>query len=156
MAKKTAAVVRQVSGITFAGKTDTNHWVMIDGPEKFGGSGAGTRPKELVLIALGGCAASDVVSILRKKRAPLAGCEVRLNANSKDEHPTVYTDIHMNFVVYGDGIEPQDVERAIELSTTKYCAVSAMLKDSVPITHSYRIDPAAAFMGTPANAEAVA
>jgi len=135
------AVVKQLEGITFAGRTDSNHWVMMDGPADFGGSNAGTRPKELVLLALGGCTGSDVVAILRKKKVPLDGFEVRLTAEQTEEHPQVFTKIHVEYVFYGDGIRPADVERAIELSETKYCSVSAMLRASVAITNSYRIEP---------------
>ena len=134
------AIVKQLNGITFAGKSDSNHWVVIDGPESFGGSDAGSRPKELLLLALGGCTASDVVSILKKKRVALENFDVRLQANVREEHPQVFTDIHVEYVFYGEDIIPADVERAIELSTTKYCSVSAMLRNNVNITHSYRIE----------------
>lgn len=143
MSTKTA-VVRQLQGVTFFGKTDSNHWVPMDGPTEFGGSNAGTRPKELVLLALGGCTASDVASILRKKRVPLDGFEVKLTAEMADEHPQVFTKIHVEYVFAGSGIKADDVERAIELSETKYCAVSAMLRSSVTLTHSYRIEPSLA------------
>ena len=139
MAKK-HAIVKQLHGITFAAKSDSNHWVVLDGPPMFGGSEAGPRPKELILMALGGCTASDVVSILKKKKVPLRGFEIRLEGNVREEHPQVFTDIHIEYVFYGANINPRDVERAIELSTTRYCAVSAMLKTSVNITHSYRIE----------------
>ena len=142
MAKK-RAIVQNIRGVTFLGKADSNHWVTMDGPEDFGGSNAGSRPKELVLMALGGCTGSDVATILQKKRVPVRGFEMRLEANTAEEHPQVFTDIHIEYVVYGDGINPADVERAIELSTTKYCAVSAMLRPSVKLTHSLRIEPAA-------------
>lgn len=134
------AIVKQLRGITFAAKSDSNHWVTMDGPEEFGGSGAGPQAKELILMALGGCTASDVVSILKKKRSPIENLEVHLTANVSDEHPKVYTDIHVEFVCFGEGIDPKDVERAIELSTTKYCVAYAMLKASVNITHAYRIE----------------
>jgi putative redox protein len=143
MAKKNA-IVQHIRGVTFLGKADSNHWVTMDGPEEFGGSNAGSRPKELLLLALGGCTGSDVATILRKKRAPVRGLELRLQANTAEEHPQVFTDIHIEYVVYGDGITRADVERAIELSTTKYCAVSAMLKASVKLTHALRIEPASA------------
>ncbi len=138
---KRQAVVKHIQGVTFAAKADSNHWVMMDGPVEFGGSNAGPRPKELLLMALGGCTASDVASVLRKKRVPFHGFQVNLNANTAEEHPQVYTDIHIEFVFCGDGINSADVERAIELSTTKYCSVSAMLRPNVTITHSYRIEP---------------
>jgi putative redox protein len=136
----TKAVIKQLQGITFAAKSATNHWILMDGPEIFGGSNAGCRPKELLLFALGGCTASDVVPILKKKRVPLDGLEVHVTANAREEHPQVFTDIHIEYVFYGNDINTIDVERAIDLSTTKYCVVSAMLKGNVQITHSYRIE----------------
>jgi len=137
------AVVELVRGLTFVAKSDSNHWVMMDGPPELGGSNAGSRPKELLLMALGGCTGSDVASILAKKRTPLRGFRINLSANSREQHPQVFTDIHIEYVFTGDGINSADVERAIELSTTKYCSVSAMLKEAVRITHSYRIEPVA-------------
>jgi len=134
------AIVKQIRGITLAAKSDSNHWVVMDGPETFGGSNAGARPKELLLFALGGCTGSDVISILQKRRTPLQGFEIHLTGEVREEHPQVFTEIHIEYVFYGDGLDPQDVERAIELSMTRYCAVSAMLKTSVKITHSYRIE----------------
>jgi len=144
MATRTA-LVRQVQGLAFAAKADSNHWISMDGPEDFGGNSAGPRPKELVLMALGGCTASDVASILQKKRTPLRGMEVALTAHTAEEHPQVYTDIHAEYIFYGDELKPQDLERAIELSTTKYCSVTAMLRSSIKLTHSYRIEPAEKF-----------
>jgi len=115
---------------------------MMDGPESVGGTNAGSRPKELVLYALAGCTASDVVNILKKKRVSLQGFEMRLTGHEREEHPKIFTDIHVEYVFVGEGIKPVDVERAIELSTTKYCSVSAMLQPTVKITHSYRIESA--------------
>ncbi|HJW28296.1 MAG TPA: OsmC family protein [Saprospiraceae bacterium] len=136
------AVVKQLKGITFAAKSDTNHWVVMDGPEIFGGSEAGCRPKELLLMALGGCTASDVIPILKKKRVTIDGFELHITGHVREEHPQIFTDIHLEYVFYGEEINPGDVERAIELSTTKYCSVSAMLRETVNITHSYRIEHA--------------
>jgi putative redox protein len=135
------AVVKQLQGITFTAKSDSNHWITMDGPEALGGSDAGPRPKELLLMGLGGCTASDVVSILKKKHTPFENVEVHLTANVKEDHPQVFTDIHIEYIISGDGVNPADVERAVELSTTKYCAVSAMLRGNINITHSHRIKP---------------
>lgn len=139
MSTKTA-VIKQVDGISLAGRTDSNHWIVMDGPAEFGGSSAGIRPKELLLLALGGCTASDVVSILRKKRVA-HDLEVHITAEQSDDHPQVFTKIHLEFVVRGDDIRPEDVARAIELSETKYCSVNAMLRPAVAITSSYRVEP---------------
>ncbi|MEX2115860.1 MAG: OsmC family protein [Bacteroidota bacterium] len=141
MALKQAQLL-QVRGITFVGKGASNHWVSMDGGTDFGGSDAGSSPKELVLIGLAGCTASDVIPILKKKRVPLTDFEINVTAHDREEHPRIFTDVHIEYVFYGDGIQTADVERAIELSTTKYCSVTAILKASVPITHSYRIEPA--------------
>jgi putative redox protein len=135
----TNAYLKQIKGITFAGKTNSNHWLTVDGPEEFGGSNAGVRPKELVLIALAGCTSSDVVSILKKKRVILDDFEVNISAEISEEHPKVYTNINLEFVFYGEDINEKDVERAIELSQTKYCSVSAMLNKSVEINHTYKV-----------------
>ena len=140
MITKTAQV-HQLRGITLAAKTDSNHWVIMDGPEEFGGSNAGPTPKELLLIALGGCTATDVIPIMRKKRVPFDRCDIHLSATVRDEHPRTFTGIHVEYVVYGTGINHDDVARAVELSITKYCSISAMLCASVPLTHSIRIEP---------------
>jgi len=134
------AVIKLVQGITLVAKSDSNHWVVMDGGEKFGGSLAGASPKELLMFALGGCTAMDVLPMLAKRKAPIDDFEIRVSGNVREEHPQVFTELHIEYIFYGNGIVPEDVERAIELSTTKYCAVSAMLKPGVPITHSYRIE----------------
>lgn len=138
MATKTV-YLQQLQGIAFATKGDSNHWVTMDGPAEFDGTGAATRPKELLLMALAGCTASDVVNILKKKRAGMTGFEMFLRGEESEVHPKVFTGIHIEYVVHGNDIDPVDVERAIELSTTKYCSVSAMLSPKVTITHSFRI-----------------
>ena len=142
MALKKEITLKHVQGITFVGKGTSNHWVVMDGDPEFGGSASGSTPKELILIALAGCTASDVIPILTKKRVPLAGYEMNVVGNEREEHPRIFTDIHVEYVFYGDGLKTDDVERAIELSTTKYCSVSAILKASAKLTYSYRIEPA--------------
>jgi putative redox protein len=132
--------LKQIKGLTFAAKADSNHWITMDGPEKLGGHNAGVRPKELVLIGLAGCTASDVVSILQKKRVNLTDFEINITAQQTETHPKVYTHIDLEYVFYGTDIKAKDVERAIELSTETYCGVSAMLKKAMTINHTYRIE----------------
>lgn len=136
------AVVVQIKGNTYATKSDSNHWVIMDTKPAGGGHGAGASPKELLLSAIGGCTSSDVVSILTKKRVDLKHYEVHLRAKERDEHPRIFTDVHMEYVFYGNNLNKNDIEKAIELSTTKYCGVSAMVQPTVTLTHSYRIEPA--------------
>ncbi|CUS88185.1 putative redox protein [Candidatus Kryptobacter tengchongensis] len=132
--------VKFVDGMTFIGKGESNHWVVMDGAETVGGSDAGTRPMELVLIALGGCTGMDVVSILRKKRVKFDKFEMKISGERAEEHPKVYTKIDIEYIIYGKEINPKDVEHAIELSQSKYCSVSAMLKKSgAQVNYSYKI-----------------
>lgn len=138
MSTKTA-YIKQIKGITFAGKTDSNHWVTMDGPENFGGNNAGIRPKELILLSLAGCTGSDVISILSKKKTPLDDFEINIKAEVAEEHPQVFTKIDLEYVFYGKKLNVKDIERAIELSQTKYCSVTAMLQKAVEMSHSYRI-----------------
>lgn len=133
------AYVKQINGISFVGKTDSNHWVTMDGPEDFLGSNAGIRPKELMLLALGGCTGSDVVAILQKKRIDVRSFEINITAEMTDEHPKVYTSMNIEYVFKGKGIKESDVERAIELSQTKYCGVTKMYEKAMTITHSFTI-----------------
>lgn len=133
------AIVKQIKGITFVGKTDSNHWITMDGPESFGGSDAGIRPKELLMLSLGGCTGSDVASILGKKKIKLDGFEMNISADVAEEHPQVFTKMHLEYVFYGNNLPEKDIERAIELSLTKYCSVTAMLQKAMPIEHSYKI-----------------
>ena len=138
MTKK--AYIRQLKGITFVGKTDSNHWVTMDGPVESGGSDAGIRPKELLLLSLGGCTGSDVASILKKKRVNLDGFEINITTDVTEEYPQVFTELHIEYVFYGNDIDKNSVERAIELSQTKYCGVTKMLGQTMKICHSYRIE----------------
>lgn len=134
------AYVKHIKGVTFFGKTDSNHWVPMDGPEQFGGGDAGTRPKELILLALAGCTGSDVAVILNKKKIKIDGFEMNIDADVQEKHPQVFTKIHLEYVFYGNDIPKDAVERAIELSLTTYCSVTAMLQKAVEITHSYKIE----------------
>lgn len=94
---------------------------------------------ELLLIGLGSCTAMDVVSILRKKRQSFTGVDVEITAERAENHPMIYTEIHLQYVVTGKGVEAAAVERAIELSQTKYCGASAMLGQAASISTSFRI-----------------
>ena len=134
------AYLKQIKGISFAGKTDSNHWITMDGPDNFGGSNAGIRPKEMLLLSLAGCTASDVISILQKKRVKLVDFEMNISADMTEEHPKVYSKIDLEYVFYGKDIKTKDVERAIELSQTKYCGVTAMLEKAIEINHTYRVE----------------
>ena len=94
----------------------------------------------MLLLGLAGCTGSDVAVILKKKRVNTDGFEINISSEVSDEHPQIFTKIHIEYVFYGENIPEKDVERAIELSQTKYCSVTKMLEKAVPITHSFRIE----------------
>lgn len=130
-----------VKGVSFLGIADSRHWVPMDGPAEFGGSDAGTRPKELLLLGLAGCTGSDVASMLGKMRVSYRKFEVDLHAEVASEHPKVYTKIEVVYKFWGENLDPAKLERAIELSETTYCSVSAMLRPSVALSSRYEINP---------------
>lgn len=111
----------------------------IDASPAVGGVDAGPQPIRLVLGALSGCTAMDVISILRKKRQEITHFSVEVNGTRASEHPKVYTDIEIVYRVHGRGIDPEAVQRAIQLSEEKYCPVMGMLRASVNITNRYEV-----------------
>ncbi len=132
--------VELVDGMTFRGVSGSGHAVLMDADPAAGGQTRGPLPMEVVLLAFGGCTGMDVISILRKMRQDVAGYEVRLVGNRTAEQPTVFTDITVEHVVRGRNLNVDNVLRAIELSVTRYCPVSAMLsKGGVRITERYRL-----------------
>ncbi|MCL5959127.1 MAG: OsmC family protein [Chloroflexi bacterium] len=133
------AKVTLLDAMQFRGVGPSGQTLVMDAAEDVGGQGKGPRPLELLLLALGGCTGMDVISILRKMRLDVKGYEIGLQAERAPEHPRVYTSINVEHVIRGRGITPEAVERAIELSDTKYCSVGAMMRKAVPITTSYRI-----------------
>ncbi|MBN1999610.1 OsmC family protein [candidate division KSB1 bacterium] len=133
------AVIKQVQGMSLVGKADSGHWVSMDAPESLGGEDAGARPLELFLLGLGGCTSMDVISILQKKRIHLEFYECFLEAERVEEHPRVFHTVKIKFVFYGDAIPKDAVERAIELSHSKYCSASAMVGKSAKIEIEYQI-----------------
>ena len=109
-----------------------------DPPE---GDSSAASPKEAMLAALAGCTAMDVAAILRKKRQRATSYEVAVSAESAEQHPKVFTTITVEHRVDGD-VDPEALRRSIELSSTRYCPVNAMLSTSVTIEHWYRLTDA--------------
>ncbi len=126
-------------GVSFLGQVGSGHSVLMDGAPEAGGKNLGPRPMEMILLGLGGCTAFDVVHILRKGRQAITGCQVEMDAQRATEDPKVFTRIHLHFIITGKGLDPRQVERAINLSAEKYCSASMMLKATVDITHDYEI-----------------
>lgn len=128
-----------VDGMRFAYETATGHGLVTDAPESVGGRNTAATPMELVLLGLLGCTGVDVVSILQKMKQSPESLQVRCQAERAENHPKVYTKIHLIYEVRGD-VDEAKLERAIGLSETKYCSVSAMLSSTAEITHEFRLN----------------
>jgi putative redox protein len=126
-------------GMTFLAETGSGHVVAMDGAPEGGGRNLAPRPMEMMLLGAGGCAAYDVVVILRKSGQEIRGCEARLVAERAPTDPKVFTRIHFQFTVRGRGMKPNLVERAIKLSHDKYCSASAMLAKTAELSLGWEL-----------------
>lgn len=139
---KTPALSARVTlneGMSFIGTADSGYTVNLGAGAAVGGVDGGFGPMELMLVSLAGCTAMDVISILRKKRQEIHHFEVEVQAERATDHPKVFTDILLSYIVGGDAVEEAAVARSIELSLTKYCPAHAMLSQAVTIRHHYEI-----------------
>jgi len=124
----------------FLAEAESQHTVLMDGPPEHGGKNAGPRPMEMMLMGIGGCAAFDVVHILKKGHQSIVSCDAQVDAVRSEEVPAVFTKIHLHFKVSGDNIKENIVRNAVKLSAEKYCSASIMLsKGGVEITHSVEL-----------------
>jgi len=122
--------------LQFIGIADSGFPVKLDShssPE------TGVGPLEMVAIALAGCTAMDVISILEKKKEDITSFEVKVDADRAADHPKRFVKAVLQYVVHGHGVDEDALRRAIELSVTKYCSVHAMLKEAFPIALKYSI-----------------
>jgi putative redox protein len=133
------ANVNWQGGMEFVGTARSGFHIDLSTSPTLGGSGEGFRPKELLGVSLAGCTAMDVMSILKKKRQKVTAFEVRIHPTDAESPPHVWTHVRIEYLISGEDIDAAAVERAIELSTTKYCPVQHMLKKSVEIETSYSI-----------------
>ena len=124
--------------MAFSIRDADGHQVTVDTDPEHGGKLGGFFPKQMVLMGLAGCTGMDVISILRKKRQDLKAFEIVVTGEERDEPPKYYDHIVVEYVVTGD-VEQAALDRAIELSRDKYCAVQAMIKDVANIEFKTRI-----------------
>lgn len=134
------ARVKWLDNMTFIGESGSGHGLVMDAKPQFGGRNLGPSPMELVLLGAGGCTAIDMASILKKSREAVDDIEVQLSAERAEDHPKVFTNIAMHFVVKGRDLKEKTVERAIKLSAEKYCSASIMLGKTAAITHTFEIE----------------
>jgi len=117
----------------------SGHHVIMDALPIVGGNDEGARPKELMLAALAGCTAMDVVSILGKMRIEPEYFNVRVEAEMTEEHPKHYTAMHIIYEFRGSNLEMEKLQKAVDLSQEKYCGVSVVYRKAMTITHEIKI-----------------
>ena len=131
--------VNWVDGMLMVGKSHSGHSITMDGPIEIGGENLGVRPMEMLLLGVAGCTMIDVVTTLKKMRQDLSHCETKISAERANEHPKVFTDIHIHFIVKGKDLDSKKVDKAIKLSAEKYCSASIMLGKTAKITHDFEV-----------------
>lgn len=125
--------VTYTDGMAFDVELQGHHFA-VDAEAQVGGSDRGPRPKALLLSALAGCTGMDVVAILKKMRMPFASFSVDVSGELTDEHPKVFRALHVTYRFTGEELDRAKIERAVELSQTTYCGVTAMLRKTAEIT----------------------
>lgn len=131
--------LKLVRDVGFIGQTASRATVILKAPSMIAEAPIGPSPMELILIALAGCTAWDIVTILDRMKQKFDGLEIQVSGVRRSEVPRVYTDIHVHCIVYGE-VDEEKLRRAIELSQQKYCSVSIMLKNGgVKVTTSYEV-----------------
>ena len=136
MTSKTVRVT-WVKDRQFVGTDSSNHSVVMSSQDE--DNATGMKPSDLLLVALGGCTAYDVVDILHKKRQRVFGVQVVVEAEQAEEAPWPYRRIHVHYRVRGQDVRSKAVEDAIELSESKYCSVAATLRPGVEISHDFEV-----------------
>src|SRR5512137_1414562 len=127
--------VTWVQNEQFVGMDSTKHSIVLSTASE----GTGSKPSDLLLIALGACPGVDVVGILNKKRQKFSGLQIKVSGEQDADPPWTFRKIHVEYVVRGRGLLEKAVQQAIELSQDKYCSVAATVRGVAEITSSFQI-----------------
>ena len=133
------AKVTWLNGRAFVGESGSGHSVVMDGAPEAGGRNIGFRPMEMMLLGLGGCSAFDMVMILEKSREKVTACEVTLEGERATEDPKVFTKVKLIYTLSGVDLKPAAVERALKLSSEKYCSATKMFEKTATLEHEWKI-----------------
>ena len=133
--KESQVQVKWLDKLEFVGTDSTRHSLVMSSQDEE--NATGLKPSELLLLALGGCTAVDVVTIMRKKRQAMTGLEINVRGEQDENPPWTFRHIHLEYVVRGKGLSEKGLAQAIQLSEEKYCSVRNSL--TCEVTSSYRI-----------------
>lgn len=135
----TAVGLSWESGFRFTSSDSYGHTLTVDAPVNEGDGFEGFMPGEMLLTSLAGCSGIDVINILTKQRQDVTGLEIRVKGTQQPEAPWTWEEIELEYVVTGKGLAVSAVQRAIELSETKYCSVGATIEGRARIVSTYKI-----------------
>ncbi len=133
--KESHAQVKWLDKLQFVGTDSTRHSLVMSSQDEE--NATGLKPSELLLLALGGCTAVDIVTIMRKKRQKMTGLEIHVHGEQDENPPWPFRHIHLEYVARGKGLSEEGLAWAIKLSEEKYCSVRNSL--ACEVTSSYRI-----------------
>lgn len=128
-----------LSDLAFEADVD-EHKVYMDSSQEHGGKNTGPRPKLLMMVALAGCTGMDVAAILKKMREEVEEFTIEVEGDVTEEHPKKFAGMKLIYRVKGKGINRKNVEKAVHLSVTRYCGISANYEKAFPITHEIIIE----------------
>lgn len=131
--------VRYNKNMSFIGKNETNHETHYD-TKSDGIDPESASPMEILLEAAAACSGIDVVSMMNKRKKTIDSMNIEVTGEKREEHPKIYTKVHMLYTLTSQDIESNELERAISLSHEKYCSVSATLKEAgAEVTYDFEI-----------------
>ncbi len=133
------ARIKWVQDVMFLGESGSGHSVVMDGAPDAGGRNLGVRPMEMMLLGLGGCSAFDVMMILKRGREQVTDCVIEIDGERATTDPKVFTGVTLRYIITGRALDPNKVERAVNLSAEKYCSATAMFATTAKISHQIQI-----------------
>lgn len=135
---KESIELKWLDHMVFESEVD-GHKIKVDAKPEVGGTNQGPRPKPLMMVALAGCTAMDVISILNKMRVDVEEFTVKVEGELTEEHPRHYISMHIIYEFRGKDLPESKLEKAVMLSQETYCGVSATYRKALKLTHEIRI-----------------
>jgi putative redox protein len=129
------AKVTWKKGLSFTATADSGYTLDLGGKKAVGGDEDGFLPMEMFAIGLAGCTAMDVISIMEKMRQKVFAFEVKVHADRVEQHPKIFSDILIEYLVTGQNLDITAVEKAVKLSEERYCPGQAILEKTANISH---------------------
>lgn len=131
--------LKWVDDLCFLAETASGHAIVLDAATDKGGRNRGVRPMEMLLLGAAGCMSFDVMSMMKKAKEDVRDVWVDMDTERADDFPKVFTGIHFHFVFTGKDLKVSTIERAIKLSSEKYCSASIMLGKTAKMNYTYEI-----------------